>query len=242
MVQKIGARVPNRFKHACVFLLVALIFTGCTFTHYAKRSYLQAGKEKPYDVVIVPGVPYEAEKTTGVMKMRLFWAKQLYDSGFTRNIIFSGSAVYSPYVEGIVMKMMADSLGVPPEHLFSETRAEHSTENAYYSWKMAQQLGFEKIALATDPFQAGMLRSFLKKYCPGMRSVPIVFDELKDIDDRKLPAIDPAVAYVEDFVSIKERESFWTRFKYTMGKRVKEEARFEPVKQQPETRSEIGNR
>ena len=53
------------------------------------------------------------------------------------------------------------------------------------------------------------------------------FDKLKDIDDKKLPAIDPAVAYVENFVSIKERESFWTRLKYTMGKRVKEEVRSE---------------
>ena len=120
-------------------------------------------------------VPYEKEKTTSVMKMRIWWAKHLYDSGFTRNIIFSGSAVYSPFVESIAMKVIADSLGIPADHLFSETKAEHSTENIYYSWKMAKQLGFTKIALATDPFQSRMLRSFIRKYCPEVREIPIVF-------------------------------------------------------------------
>lgn len=205
-----------------VFLLVALVFTHCTFTHYAKKSFERAKKEKPYDVVIVPGVPYEGDKTTSVMKMRLFWAKLLYDSGIAKNIIFSGSAVYSPYVEGIVMKIMSDSLGIPPDRSFSETHAEHSTENAYYSWKMAKEMGFQKIALATDPFQAGMLRSFIRKYCPGMRSVPIVFNTM-NIDEKKLPKINPAAAHVENFVSITARESFWQRFRGTMGKRVKDE-------------------
>jgi hypothetical protein len=207
-----------------LFLALGLVLTHCTFTHYAKKSFARAQKEKPYDVVIVPGVPYEGDKTTSVMKMRLFWSKLLYDSGITRNIIFSGSSVYSPYVEGVVMKIMCDSLGVPPDHSFSETRAEHSTENAYYSWKMAREMGFRKIALATDPFQAGMLRSFIRKYCPGMRSVPIIFNTM-NIDEKKLPEINAAPAYVEHFVPITVRESFWKRMRGTLGLKVKKEVR-----------------
>jgi hypothetical protein len=49
-----------------------------------------------------------------------------------------------------------------------------------------------------------------------------------DIDDRSLPKIDTTAAYVADFVSIKERESFWDRLRGTFGKRViedKKEAR-----------------
>src|SRR5688572_9423833 len=195
-----------------VFLLVAVIFTHCTYSHYAKKSYREAQKEKPYDVIIVPGFPYEGDKSTDVMKMRMFWAKHLYDSGFTKNIIFSGSSVYTPYVESIAMKIMADSMGIPADHTFSETKAEHSTENVYYSWKMARGLGFNKIALASDPFQSGLLRSFIRRYCPGMKAVPVIFD-LLEIDELKLPKIDASSAYVENFVSIKERETFWQRFK-----------------------------
>jgi hypothetical protein len=219
-------RVLKFILYFHLFLVIGGIFTHCTFSHYAKKSYVAAEKEKPYDVVIVPGVPFEGENTTSVMKMRLFWAKHLYDSGFTNNIIFSGSSVYSPYVEGIVLKIMADSLGIPAGNTFSETKAEHSTENVYYSYKLAKELGFKKIALATDPFQSGMLRSFIRRYCPGMKSVPIIFDRL-DIDSKNLPAINPQAAFVPGFVSIKEREGFWERMRGTMGKRVKEEAEAE---------------
>jgi uncharacterized SAM-binding protein YcdF (DUF218 family) len=229
MSKRILRRIFKIFIYSHVFLLVGLLCTHCTFSHYAKKSYAQAKNERPYDVIIVPGVPYEGEETTGVMKMRLYWAKHLYDSGYTKNIIFSGSSVYSPYVEGIVMKVMADSLGIPPQHTFSETKAEHSTENAYYGYRMARELGFTKVALATDPFQSGMLRSFIRRYCPGMKSVPIVFDSMS-IDDKELPKVDPSAAYVPTFVSIKDRESFWERMRGTMGKKVKKEAEAEMAK------------
>jgi uncharacterized SAM-binding protein YcdF (DUF218 family) len=214
------------FLYFHLLLAVALLLTHCSFSRYAKKSYERARQEKPFDVIIVPGVPYEQEETTSIMTMRVLWAKQLYDSGFTRNIIFSGSAVYSPYVEGIVMKIIADSLGIPSDHTFSETKAEHSTENIYYSWKMARGMGFEKIALSTDPFQSRLLGSFVKKYTPGVKVIPIVFDKL-DLDGKSLPKIDFSTAFVPNFESIKERESFWERFQGTMGKRVKKEVKAE---------------
>jgi len=214
------------FIYVHIFLAVALLLTHCSFSHYAKKSYEKALKERPFDVVIVPGVPYEKEKTTSVMKMRIYWAKLLYDSGFTKNIIFSGSAVYSHFVEGIAMKTIADSLGIPPDHTFSETKAEHSTENVYYSWKLAKEMGFQKIALASDPFQSRLLRSFSKKYCPGLKAIPVVFDRLQ-IDDTPMPVIDTTKAYRPDFVSIVERESFWQRLRGTMGRRVKDEVKAE---------------
>src|SRR5688572_23800179 len=129
---------------ASLSLTLGLFQTSCTFSKYALKSYEAAKKQKPYDVIIVPGIKYEGKNTASVMKMRLYWAKHLYDSGYCKNIIFSGSAVYTPYIEGIVMKVMADSLGVPEDKIFSETKAEHSTENAYYSWRMAKELGFKK--------------------------------------------------------------------------------------------------
>jgi uncharacterized SAM-binding protein YcdF (DUF218 family) len=214
------------FLYFHAFLLLALLLTHCSFTHYAKKSYAEARKEKPFDVIIVPGVPYDSLKENKVMRMRVFWAKHLYDSGFAKNIIFTGSAVYTPYVEGIVMKIMADSLGIPRDHTFSETTAEHSTENIYYSWKLAQDMGFKSIALASDPYQAGLLGSFTRKYCPGMKSIPIVFGVM-DINNKTLPLINPAGAYRKDFVSIMAREGFWERFRGTMGKRIKKEKKAE---------------
>ena len=205
-----------------VLLILGGVLTHCSFKRYTTKAFSRADDEKPYDVIIVPGVPYEPGKENDVMKMRLYWAAYLFQQGYTNHIIFTGSAVYSPYVESIIMKVMADSLQIPTEKTFSETTAEHSTENVYYSMKMAHALGFKKIALATDPFQSRMLKSFIEKYCPGITSIPIVFDSLQ-MDSLALPLIDPSSAFVRDFVSIKERQGFWERWRGTQGKRVVDE-------------------
>jgi hypothetical protein len=199
-----------------------LVFTQCSFKQHARESYAQAKLDKPYDVIIVPGVPYTDNGMVEVMKMRVFWAKHLYDSGYAKNIIFSGSSVYSPYVEGIVMKLMADSLGIPPEHTFAETKAEHSTENVYYSWKMAKRMGFKKIAVATDPFQAQLLKGFTEEYCKGVCMVPIMLGTM-GIGNKQLPNINLTSAFVKDFVPLPKREGLWKRLKGTRGKRVKAE-------------------
>jgi hypothetical protein len=209
-----------------LFIGLGLVLTHCSLSNQSRRSFERAKKERPFDVVIVPGIPFDTVNENMVMKMRMLWAKFLYDSGYAKNIIFSGSAVYSPYTEGTIMKIIADSLGIPPEHTFAETTAEHSTENVYYSWKLAKQMGFKTIAVASDPYQAGLLRSFARRHCPGVKSVPIVFGVL-DIGNQTLPKIDPSSAYKEDFVSIMEREGFWRRFRGTLGKRVKDEKRAE---------------
>lgn len=211
-----------------LFALVvfSLSFESCNMARMTDKSSLKALKKAeaaaPYDVVIVPGVPFGDSSTSLVMKMRLVWAKHLYDHGIAKNIIFSGSSVYSPYVEGKYMKIYADSMGIPSEHTFAETRAEHSTENVYYSWRMARKLGFRRIALATDPFQSLMLKGFIRKHCPDIERIPAVFAIIeKEVKDTNLPKIDPRGAYVDEFVSIKEREGFWERFRGTRGQKIK---------------------
>lgn len=206
--------------------VVSLSLTHCSFSHYARKSYARAADLRPFDAIIVPGIPYNKGNTSSIMKQRVFWAKHLYDSGFTKNIIFSGSAVYTPFVESIAMKVIADSLGIPSNHTWSETEAEHSTENVYYSWKMAQGLGFKKIALATDPFQAVMLRTFIRKYTPDVEIIPIIYKKI-DVRNQQLPEIDTTSSFRTDFVSIKEREGFFERIRGTFGKRIKEERKLE---------------
>lgn len=207
------------YVHVVFICVVTLSY--CSFKKFAENSYADAKRHKPYDVIVVPGVPFEKKEISSVMKMRILWAKHLYDSGYTNNIIFSGSAVYNPFVEALAMKQIADSLGIPGEHLFAEVKAEHSTENTYYGWKMAKELGFKKIALASDPFQSALLRRFTKKYCPGMKIIALVPGTVNM--ETKIPPVDTLSFFRKDFVSIKERESFWQRFRGTRGKRVKDE-------------------
>ena len=197
------------------------------FSHYASKRFEKV--TETYDVIIVPGIPYDPGVSSPIMKMRILWAKYLFDSGITRNIIFSGSAVYSPYIEGVAMKIIADSLGIPSDHTFCETKAEHSGENIYYSWKMAKEMGFERIALATDPFQSFAVRGFIEKYCPEVASVPMVYKRLKS-EGKDLPAINLKDVFVNNFVSLVDRETFIKRFEGTRGFKVAEEVKQEQTK------------
>ncbi|MFT5021331.1 MAG: hypothetical protein ACI9CU_002740, partial [Polaribacter sp.] len=82
-------------------------------------------------------------------------------------------------------------------------------------------LGFENIAVATDPFQSKMVKSFAKRKKLDVAFVPVIFDTIHAYYNDVNISIDPTWAEVENFVSLPERESFWKRFAGTMGKNLK---------------------
>ncbi len=200
-------------------ILMVLVFlvsvSACNVAKVAKRMTAQYLPNAPYDVVIVPGIAYDTttQQTNG-FNARIVWAKTLYDRGVTKNIIFSGAACYSPYVEGQTMKLIAEAMGVPAQNVFAETKAEHGKENVYYSWLLAQKLGFKKVALAADPYQAFFLEGFIETNLPDMGILPIAVDSLKKLY-LPVPKIDASSAFVKDFIPLNKRESFGTRIKHT---------------------------
>lgn len=187
--------------------------------NYPAKAYSKNIEKMPYDVIIVPGFPYTGSPWHDVVMIRMYWSKYLYENGATRNVIYSGAAVSSPYIESKIMAEYGKALGIPAENIFMDTLAEHSTENVYYSYKLAKSLGFKKIAVATDPFQSMAVSRFVKKQNLDVDFLPIVFDTLK-VMTKTEPDIDPSVAYVEEFESLKEREGFFKRFRGTLGKNM----------------------
>jgi uncharacterized SAM-binding protein YcdF (DUF218 family) len=202
------------------FLSCAL-FICCSFENPKNESEYLFSEEQddPYDVIIVPGVPYENESLEIILKERMLWAKYLYDKGIAKNIIFSGGSVYTPFVEGEIMRIYADSLGIPHEHTFSETKAEHSTENVFFSLQMAKKLGFKKIAVATDPYQAVLIRSFIRKFCPEVKILKVVYTKI-DTKNTPWPEIESGSAHSENFESLITRQNKIKRFKGTMGRNI----------------------
>lgn len=189
--------------------------------HSAYKAYEIAEPNMPFDAIIVPGVPYDTAWSQ-VMKMRVLWSVELYKKGATNKIIYSGSSVYSPYVEAEIMALYGQKLGVPKEDIIIEPRAEHSTENLWYGYHLAKEHGLENIALATDPFQNAMLKSFANRKDIPMDFVPVIIDQLKPVFEKTNVQIDPTTAYVDDFVSIVDRESRTKRWMGTMGLNIKE--------------------
>lgn len=202
-----------------VFTVILAITTYLSFLYIPDKNYSSAQDMEPFDVIIVPGVPFK-DKWSDIMKARVLWADYLFKKGIAKNIIFSGGAVYSPYFEGRIMSLYAKELGIPEANIFEEIKAEHSTENLYYSYQLAKTKGFKRIALATDPFQNLMLWRFKNEVDPNIERIPIVFKIIKKLPEKEVK-IDPTSAKRDDFVSLVKRESFWERFKGTLGRKIK---------------------
>lgn len=207
-------------------LSILSLTTSCAFSKRTCLNLLEDARKTKYDIVIVPGVPFENGKWSFVMKGRIYWSKYLYDNGITKNVIYSGAAVYTPYCEAEIMAMYAARLGIPEENIFTETLAEHSTENVFYSYKKARKLGFQKIALATDPFQAKMLKRFTKKIVsPDVGIIPIVTDILNSMEKDMIdPEIEYEKAFRTDFTPLPERKNMRERFRGTRGQNINRNA------------------
>lgn len=207
-------------KYIIPFFLI--LVTSCAFGPAKTRHMLALSQKEKYDAIIVPGVPFKDGKWNPVMKSRVYWSKYLYDRKIAKNIIYSGNAVYTPYIEGKIMAMYAEKIGIDKKNIFTDTLAQHSTENAYYSWRLAKKLGFNKIAFASDPFQTKMLKGFVRRRLRDeITLIPFVFDTLRAMKpSMKDPEIDYQKAFRQDFVSIVKRENFGQRFRGTLGLRI----------------------
>ena len=215
--------MKTKFSYLLLTAMLSLL-SSCVFLapYRAEKLFVNAKLKAPYDVIIVPGVPYDSAsgKWSDIMKIRMYWSHYLYSNGIAKNIIFSGSAVYTPYVEAKIMALYAAKMGIPAECIHLDTSAEHSTENVYYSYYIAQKMGFSKIAVATDPFQAYMLKRFPKKLQLEVDFIPMVFKTMNTIPMSDFE-IDSELARVTQFVALPQRESFWKRLKGTMGKNIR---------------------
>ena len=195
-----------------VFLMTALV--SCAKNPDKKLQ--EVDKDNPYDAIIVPGVPYDDQDWTKVLMARIYWSYYLYSNGYTKNVIYSGSAVYTPYVESQIMAMYGEKMGIPAEHIFTETRAEHSVENVYYSYQLAKEKGFTKVALATDPFQSKWMEGPSKRMDVYIDFIPFPA-EMMDTLQVKDYEINAEKAYVKNFVALDERKNFFQRLKGTLG-------------------------
>ena len=216
----------DNYLRAICYTVMLVIFSSCYFSQGKSQRLYDKASKAGYDIIVVPGVPLQNGQWDSIMKGRLYWSKYLFDKGIARNIMYSGSSVYTPYYEAEVMALYAVAIGIPKEHVFTETRAEHSTENMYYGYYKSKQLGFKRIALATDPYQAKQLSSYAKlRINRNVGIIPFVIDSLKTMWPEMInPVIDYEKAFNKDFVSITKRQSGWKRFKGTMSWNVDHKA------------------
>ncbi len=204
-----------------IFVLSVLLLTSCFFLGPTPRKRLKHAESiKPIDVVIVPGLPLYHGKIDTLLKSRILWSHYLYKKGIVKNILYSGNAVYTRWIEGSSMALFANQLGINNEHILIDTIAEHSTENLFYGYHQAKQMGYKTIAIATDPFQCAMLHKFAKKnFNENIYFIPIVYDSIKSMMGIN-SEIDTTLTVKKNFVPITERMNYKNRLKGTAGKNI----------------------
>lgn len=211
-----------QLKYTLSSIVFVFFLSSCFIFRPTPQKLLKhAIRNEPYDVIIVPGSPYDGTQWSSVMKGRVIWANYLIKKGIAKNVIFSGGAVYTPYVEAKVMALFGETIGIPKEKIFTEVMAQHGTENIYNSYWMAKNMGFTKIAFASDPVQSTLLMGFSKRrFKMKIDHIPFIIDSLATMDDI-YPVINADSAKVQNFISIVETQTFWHRFRGTRGKNIK---------------------
>lgn len=226
MTTKFRNAIPN-FPTSSKFMIqlfywhmLAVILVSIGACGSSEKAFEKARPQMPFDAIVVPGVPFDTA-WSDIMRARVQWSHYLYKKGIAKNVIYSGSAVQTPFVEARIMALYAIALGIPVQNVFTEEQAEHSTENIYYSYYLAKSLGLDRVALTTDPFQSSMLKSFVRAKKLEVVHLPVNFDTIWAHYPNAHLAIDPNWAKVSDFIPLPERESFFVRFRGTMGKSLK---------------------
>ena len=144
--------IKKHLQVVIYFLLIFVFVSQSSCISYKKRPARLfktiIDKGLTFDAGIVPGYPFDGQKWDTIVKGRVLWAKYLYDKGIIRNIIFSGAAVYSPYYEAIIMGLYGEALGIPTNHIFYDTLAQHSTEKYILFLSDSAQARFQKSGIS----------------------------------------------------------------------------------------------
>lgn len=202
---------------ACLIGLSSCFFLGPS----PKKRLQKIAEIKPVDVVIVPGLPLYQGQWDTLLKTRMLWSEFLIKKGYTKHVVYSGNAVYTPWMEGPSMALIARQLGIDSTQILVDTIAEHSTENLHYSYLMAKTKGFKSIAVATDPFQCAMLHKFAKKnFEEEIYFLPVIYDSIKARTGVEV-RIDTTLTKKKNFRSLEERQGYKDRMKGTRGKKIK---------------------
>jgi len=153
---KIKRIILNFLKYSFI-LFVSFNLIILLVSHFGASCKSNSEIQK-YDIIIVLGIPADAGCKPGqVMKDRVLKGIELYNHGFAKNILFTGSSVRNDCFEADVMAAYAISQGISRASIIKENKAKNTFENAYFSVAKMIELNYTSAAIVTS--QAHVRRS-----------------------------------------------------------------------------------
>jgi uncharacterized SAM-binding protein YcdF (DUF218 family) len=135
-----------------------LYFSDANLRLYGQGRALAA----PVDAILVLGGGIDGDWVLGYSsRRRVGVAVTLLKAGRTQNLIFSGGPdwMHPDFTAAGLMRAHAITLGAPPEVLITENRALSTFENLRLGFALAEQRGFENLAILTDAFHLERARA-----------------------------------------------------------------------------------
>jgi vancomycin permeability regulator SanA len=194
---------------ASALLLVAIVFFGggMLLSGCAGPFQQQGAPAQPFDVVIVLGCPNQDDgRLSRCQQSRVLGALQIWQAGWTRNFIVSGSAVHSPYFEAEGLAAGMAAVGIPADHIYIEDQALHTDENMYYSMRIAHALGFGRIAALSNGLHAAWGCKMMADWEVDCKGFSVMPSEIGPLHARH-PELDEVRSLrVRDWVTLGEKE------------------------------------
>ncbi|MEO6954366.1 MAG: YdcF family protein [Polyangia bacterium] len=149
---------------------------GCAVGHLEQHG----APTQPFDMVIVPGCPSQDDgRLSRCQVARALWAAVLWERGWAKGFITSGSDVHTPYVEAEAIAQVMTALGVPADRIWLEGDALHTDENMFYSLRIARSLGARTIGVASTRGHSLWACRMMIDWGQDCRSISLDLDAVK---------------------------------------------------------------
>ena len=138
-------------------VLGVLVLTLAAVVYFSDRNLRLHGNgrslEAPVDAAIVLGGGVDPDGVLGFStRRRVATGVSLLAAGKARHLILSGGPILHQRVTAAaeLMREHAVALGAPPDTLVLEARSRSTFENLRFSLRIAEERGFERLAVLTD--------------------------------------------------------------------------------------------
>lgn len=117
------------------------------------------------DCVIICGYPTNKDgQLSLVLKSRIQYGVELYQSHQIKYLIVSGGAVHNPYCEAEAMLNYAISQGVPEEAILIENKAISTYHNMKYSKEIMDKHHLKNCFIVTNGWHMVKAKHYAKKF------------------------------------------------------------------------------
>ncbi len=135
------------------FISTALGILLILIVPYVNDSCKSNSEIKKVDIIIVLGNPATDDCKPGqIMRDRVTKGIELFNLGYAKKILFTGSSVRNNCTEADVMSTYAILNGIPETSIIKEGRAKNTYQNAFYSVAKMEELNFTSaIVITSEP-------------------------------------------------------------------------------------------